>query len=90
MPDRTLVLSMLQQIEEALHKVAVRAARFQSAEELTASPAAVEAPDAISMLLVASGDALRKSVKIRGGSLLSQHPDIDWKGVRGFKKCNCP
>lgn len=83
--DKNLVLSILTQIEEALQKIADRAGRFQSAEDFTDSPSGLEALDSICMLFMAVGEALKNIDKITGGSLLSQHPEIDWKGAIGFR-----
>lgn len=83
--DKNLVLSILAQVEEALQKIADRAGRFQSADDFTDSPSGLEALDSICMLFMAVGEALKNIDKITGGSLLSQHPEIDWKGVIGFR-----
>ena len=77
--------SLLTQIEEALQKIASRAGRFQSAEDFTSSPAGMEALDSICMLFMATGEALKRIDRITNGSLLSQHPEIDWKGAIGFR-----
>ncbi len=37
------------------------------------------------MLFMAVGDALKNIDKITSGDLLSQYPEIDWKGVIGFR-----
>ena len=83
--DQALALSILTQIEEALQKIAARAGRFQSADEFTNSPAGLEALDSICMLFMATGEALKNIDRISGGSLLSQYPEIDWKGAIGFR-----
>ena len=83
--DKNLALSVLTQIEEALQKIASRAGRFQSADEFTSSPSGLEALDSICMLFMATGEALKNLDRITGGSLLSQYPEIDWKGAIGFR-----
>lgn len=37
------------------------------------------------MLFMAIGESLKNLEKITGGALLSQHPEIDWTGVKGFR-----
>ncbi len=37
------------------------------------------------MLFMAIGEALKNIDKITGGALLSQYPEIDWKGAIGFR-----
>jgi len=83
--DKNLALSILIQIEEALQKIASRAGRFQSADEFTSSPSGLEALDSICMLFMATGEALKNLDRITGGNLLSQYPEIDWKGAIGFR-----
>ena len=83
--DKLQVRSLLTQIEEALQKIASRAGRFQSAEDFTSSPAGMEALDSICMLFMATGEALKHIDRITDGSLLSQYPEIDWKGAIGFR-----
>lgn len=83
--DKVLVLSILKQIDDALEKIATRAAPVRSANDFTDSPAGMEKLDSICMLFIAIGEALKNVDRITGGTLLSQYPEIDWKGVIGFR-----
>lgn len=83
--DKTLVLSILTQIDEALEKIASRAEPIRSAYDFTGSPAGMEKLDSICMLFMATGEALKNIDKITAGALLSQYPEIDWKGAIGFR-----
>ena len=83
--DKDLVLSILVQIEDALQKIVSRAGRFRSAGDFTNSSSGMEALDSICMLFMAIGEALKNVDKITGGALLSRYPEIDWKGVVGFR-----
>jgi len=83
--DKDLVLSILTQIDEALEKIASRAERIRSADDFTGSPAGSEKLDSICMLFMAIGEALKNIDKITEGTLLSQYPEIDWKGAIGFR-----
>jgi uncharacterized protein with HEPN domain len=83
--DKTLVLSILQQIDEALETIQSRAAHVQSPSDFTGSPAGKEKMDGICMLFSAVGEALKHIDRITTGSLLSQYPEIDWKGAIGFR-----
>ena len=83
--DKDLVLSILTQIDEALEKIVSRAARIRSADDFTGSPAGSEKLDSICMLFMAIGEALKNIDKITKGALLSQYPEIDWKGAIGFR-----
>ncbi len=83
--DKDLVLSILSQIDEALEKIASRAERIRSADDFTGSPAGSEKLDSICMLFMAIGEALKNIDKITAGTLLSNYPEIDWTGVKGFR-----
>jgi uncharacterized protein with HEPN domain len=45
----------------------------------------MEALDSICMLFMAVGEALKNVDKITDGALLSRYPEIDWKGIMGFR-----
>lgn len=83
--DKTLVLSILQQIDEALETIQSRSAHIQNPNDFTSSPAGKEKMDGICMLFSAVGEALKHIDRITTGSLLSRHPEIDWKGAIGFR-----
>jgi uncharacterized protein with HEPN domain len=83
--DKNLVLSILMQIDEALGKIVSRANRIRSADDFIGTPAGMEKLDGICMLLMAIGEALKNIDIITGGALLSQYPEIDWKGAMGFR-----
>lgn len=83
--DKNLVLSILQQIDEALEKIKKRSEQIHSADDFTDSPSGMEKLDSICMLFIAIGEALKNIDKITGGSLLSQYPETDWKGAIGFR-----
>ena len=83
--DKDLVLSILQQIDEALEKIRSRSEQVHSADDFTDSPSGMEKLDSICMLFIAIGEALKNIDKITGGSLLSQYPETDWKGAIGFR-----
>jgi uncharacterized protein with HEPN domain len=83
--DKDLVLSILVQIADALQKIASRTERFSSAGDFTSSSSGMEALDSICMLFMAIGEALKNVDKITGGTILSRYPEIDWKGVIGFR-----
>ena len=83
--DKDLVLSILMQIDEALGKIVSRANRIRSADDFIGTPAGMEKLDGICMLFMAIGEALKNIDIITGGALLSQYPEIDWKGAMGFR-----
>ncbi len=38
------------------------------------------------MLFLATGEAVKNLDKVTDGKLLSQFPEVDWKGVMGFRE----
>ncbi len=83
--DKNLVLSILRQIDESLEKIKGRAVQIYSVDDFINSPSGMEKLDSICMQFIAVGEALKKIDKITGGGLLSKYPEIDWKGVMGFR-----
>jgi uncharacterized protein with HEPN domain len=83
--DRTLVRSILLQIDEAIEKIKARMAPIESAEYFTATPEGMEKLDALCMLFIAVGESLKNIDKQTEGRYLAQYPEIDWAGVKGFR-----
>jgi len=48
------------------------------------SQAGVEKMDAICMMLIVIGEALKKLDKVTGGELLPEYPQVDWKKAKGI------
>jgi uncharacterized protein with HEPN domain len=85
MYDKSLVQSILQQIDDALETIKKRTEIIQSVNDFTDTPSGMEKLDSICMLFMAIGDALKKIDKITDGNLLSKYSEIDWKGAIGFR-----
>lgn len=85
MYDKELVLDILAQIETALERITDRASRYRSPVEFIGTEAGLETLDSIYMLFIAVGEALKNIDKTTQGNLLSKYPEIDWKGVMGFR-----
>lgn len=83
--DRELVVAILSQIEEALRKIVTRTEQISCANDFTNSPLGMEKLDSVCMLFMAIGESLKNVDKITGCDLLSRYPEIDWKGVIGFR-----
>jgi uncharacterized protein with HEPN domain len=45
----------------------------------------MEKLDGVCMLFMAIGESLKKTDKITAGNLFTRYPEIDWKGVIGFR-----
>ena len=85
MYDKKIVLEILQQIHEAAQRVIVRFDPIASVEDFTDSEEGMGRLDSICMVLIAIGESLKNIDKITRRSLLSQYPEIDWKGAMGLR-----
>ena len=83
--DIALVLHILAQIDEALESIGQRFSAIEKPEEFIDSPAGKEKLDGICMLFMAVGESLKNLDKLTQGNLLADHPQVDWRGVKGFR-----
>jgi len=85
MYDTQLVHELLVQIKEAIETIQYRSNGITSVDQFTNSPAGMEKLDSICMLFVAIGEALKNIDKVSQSKLLSSYPEIDWRGIMGFR-----
>ena len=85
MHDNELVAEVLRQIEEAADKIVTRFASVRQVSDLVGSAAGVDKLDAICMMLIVIGEALKNLDKITGGTLLPQYPAVDWRNAKGMR-----
>ena len=90
MYDRDLVREILSQILKALDTVIYRFEPVKTLADFTGSPTGMEKLDAICMQLIAIGEGLKNVDKITNNSLLSQYPEINWKGAKANKQNSSP
>ena len=83
--DRDLVRDVLSQILEAAETVRQRFASVKNVDFFTNSPQGMDKLDAICMQLIAIGESLKNLDKITDGTLLSEYPEIDWRGAKGMR-----
>ena len=84
MYDRELLLEILNQTLGAVQKVIKRFESVGSVDYFTDTPAGMEKLDAICMLIIAIGESLKNLDKITDKKLLTQYPEVDWKGAKGM------
>jgi uncharacterized protein with HEPN domain len=75
----------LQQIKDAVEKTIMRFKPIDKVADFTNSQVGVEKMDAICMMLIVIGEALKKLDKVTGGELLSEYPQVDWKKAKGMR-----
>lgn len=85
MYDKSLVLEILTQIENAIKITLQRFEVVDSVDYFTNTPQGMEKLDSICMQLIAIGESLKNIDKITNKELLEKYPQIDWKGAKGMR-----
>ena len=83
--DKELVREILSQILTAANRIERRSAGVDKPDDFLASDEGLDKLDAICMMLIAIGENLKNLDKITGGTLLTRHPQVDWKGAKGMR-----
>ncbi len=83
--DRELINEILNQILEATGRIERRSAAINSPDDFLATESGIDKLDGICMMLIALGESLKNLDKITNGTLLTSHPEIDWKGAKGIR-----
>jgi uncharacterized protein with HEPN domain len=85
MYDKDLLLEVLKQTSNAVKKVLKRFEPVTSVDYFTDSPEGMEKLDSICMLIIAIGESIKNIDKITEQKLLSNYPEVDWKGAKGMR-----
>ncbi len=85
MYDKLILLEILKQTFMAAQKVIKRFEPVTSVDYFTDTTDGMEKLDAICMVIIAIGESLKNIDKITNKKLLSQYPQIDWKGAKGMR-----
>ena len=85
MRDRTMVLELLLEIEEAIRRIERRFTGIISYEDFICNDHGLDRLDAIAMMLVAIGENINKLDKMIDKEIFERHPDIDWINIMGLR-----
>jgi len=85
MYDKELVREILSQILTAADRIERRSSLIHVPDDFISSDDGIDKLDAISMMLIAIGEGLKHLDKLTNEKLLSQYPEIDWKGAKGVR-----
>jgi uncharacterized protein with HEPN domain len=85
MYNKNLVSNILRQVDEAIDKIIYRTKSIKSSDDFTNSPDGMEKLDSVCMLFIVIGESLKNIDKITSQNLLNDYPEIDWKGIKGFR-----
>lgn len=84
MPDRALQAEILAQLLEGVSRIERRFAGIKSSDDFLATEEGIDRLDGIGMMLIAIGESLKNFERSGGKTLLDKHPEVDWKGAKGF------
>lgn len=85
MRDKELTMEVLRQIEEAVSKILARFQSVSQPSDFTDNPTGVDKLDAICMMLIVIGEALKNLDKITSEKLLPRYPEVDWRKAKGMR-----
>lgn len=85
MYDNSLVLELMDEIEEAFSRIDRRFSIIKTPDDFVSSDDGLDRLDAIAMMLIAIGENIKKIDKITQGELIARHPEIQWPGVKGVR-----
>jgi len=85
MYDKTLIIDMLQQVEDMLNTLVSGIKNVSKLDDLLTSPEGVLQLNGICMCLLVVGEELKKIDQRTNKQLLSQYPNIPWREVMGMR-----
>ena len=85
MYDKELLSDKLQQVSDALDRVARRFQGIGSADDFLTDEHGQDMLDSICMMLIAVGENFKAIDKMTEGELLAQYPDTNWRGIKGVR-----
>ena len=85
MPDRSLLLELFLEIEEAIRRIERRFSGINSPADFLQDDAGLDQLDAISMMLLTIGENVQRISKLISQDFFDQHPEINWTGIMGIR-----
>ena len=85
MYDRSLLLELFIEIDEAIRRIERRFADINSPEDFTRNDNGLDRLDGISMMLISISENIKRIEKIAGADFLNQYPDIPWLSIKGIR-----
>jgi uncharacterized protein with HEPN domain len=83
--DEKLVIEILHQLLNATNTIRLRFEPIKNSDDFLSTDMGLEKLDAICMQLIAIGESLKNIDKITNRQLLSNYPEIDWKGAMAMR-----
>lgn len=79
------VVHLLQKIKQTLERIIANSKEIDSYQYYYRTPAGMERLESTCMLLIAVGESIKGIDKLTNKELLTQFPEIDWKGAMGIR-----
>ncbi len=86
MSEQTLLRERLQTILEALERIPRRFANIETPDDFVSSQSGIDLMDSICMVLLATGEELKKIDRNTEGSLFARYPQVTWRGAIGLRE----
>lgn len=85
MYNRSLLLELFLEIEEAIRRIERRFAGIQSPAEFTQNDDGLDRLDGIGMMLIAISENIRRIEKTTDNKLEDEDLSIDWESIKGIR-----
>ncbi|BAU42810.1 DUF86 domain-containing protein [Leptolyngbya sp. O-77] len=85
MRDRSILLELFLEIEEAIRRIERRFIGIDSPGDFLRDDAGLDRLDAIAMMLIAIGENVQRIDKRADRDFFKRQPSIDWEGVKGIR-----
>ncbi|WP_434686187.1 HepT-like ribonuclease domain-containing protein [Pseudanabaena minima] len=85
MYDRTMLLELFLEIEEAIRRIERRFSGINSPEDFLRDDNGLDRLDGIAMMLVAIGENINRIEKMISKKAFDQHIDIEWGNIMGMR-----
>jgi len=85
MRDRSMLLELFLEIEEAIRRIERRFAGINSSDDFLCNDAGLDRLDAIAMMLIAIGENIQRLDSFIDQEIFEKHPEVNWSGAKGIR-----
>ena len=85
MYNRSLLLELVLELEEAIRRIERRFTGIHSPTDFTRDDEGLDRLDGISMMLIAISENIRRIDKAMGNQQLAEVSSVDWESVKGIR-----
>lgn len=85
MYDRSLLLELLLEVEEAIRRIERRFTNIQNPDDFLSSDDGLDRLDAIGMMLIAISENIRRIHRLVGDEWCDRYPDVNWSDIKGIR-----